>query len=46
MKSSETGPIVSLTKNTPPATMTIAVRDRSTSAAVFQNRRKMRSPDR
>jgi hypothetical protein len=45
MKSSETGPAISLIKNTPLATMMIAIRDRNTSAVVFQNRRKLRSPD-
>ena len=34
-----------LDEKQPPATKTIAVRDRKINAAVFQNRRKLRSPD-
>jgi hypothetical protein len=45
MKSSDTGPVINLTNSTPPPTKMIAVRDRNTNAAVFQNRRKLRSPD-
>jgi hypothetical protein len=45
MKSSETGPVISLMKNAAPTTRRIAARLPRTSAVVFQNRRKLRSPD-